>query len=434
MTKKLALFFIVGISALILVLAYNNSTRKTAETQSFEAFPDGDFYGSMETKEVVRIIQAIQDDSLVEAFPFSLTMMEGFLNTLQESGIDPSTAYLVINTIEGAVHLFLTINDPKKATDYLEEYAYLFDFESDTASGILHYSYDKLTFSADNSWLKIKYTDPLFFADLEAPVPKSVHPIDAAIFEKRNQFHYSSSITDSLGIEKLVLTQAVSEKGFQWLIQLDAKGVFPYKFSAERFPSYTFGDSSRRISVSVEPINAGFSHPLRKKLSRLFMDYGLNEQNILNHWGGGLTFELGPEIEHVDTIITTTFDEEFIPIQEYRVRRKMKPSYLVFLRSEEPEQLLKALNKNNFFQTNNRITRLPSGNLTSTDFSENGILFTSLNAQNTASIQSTANILCFSWNELVVRLQLKESSTTQNSFILNIGLPSQGRLDPKKIN
>lgn len=425
MTRKLILVFIVGISALILFFIYSNVTEKETEKLDVSSFAEGDFYGSVETNEVIRIIRAIHDDSLVESFPFSLTMVDEFLNTLKESGLDPSTVYIVVNSMKSSIHLYLAVNDFKKAQDYLNEYAYLFDFQSDTINSNVIFSYDKLTFSTDDHWFKINYTDSIFFQDFEVPVPKAIHPIDPSAFQEKNRFHYSSSITDSLGVKKLILTQTSLEKGFQWLIQLDANGIFPFEFSTTPFPSHTFGSSSQRISISAQPISEGLSHPFRKKLSRLFTDYGLNEQKVFAHWNGGLTLELGPEIEHVDTIITTTFDEEFNPIEEYRIRRKMRPSYLLFLGSESPEELVKALNKNNFFQTRNSITRLPNGGLTTTGFSENGVLFTTMNAQNTTPIQSTENTLNFNWNELVVQLKLEKSSSKEISFLLKILLPSQ---------
>lgn len=427
--RKLALVFIVGISTVILFYIYTSVVEKEAQTLELSSFPEGDFYGSIETNEVIRIIRAIHDDSLVDSFPFSLTMVDGFLNTLKESGLDPSTVYVVVNSMKSSIYLLLTINDAKKAKDYLNEYAYLFDFQSDTLNNTVTYSYDKLTFSTDDHWLKINYTDSLFFQDFEVPVPKAIYPINPSIFDKKNQFHYSSSISDSLGFKEVTLTQTSIEKGFQWLIQLEANGVFPCEFSSVPFSSYTFGRSSERISISAQPIDEGISHPFRKKLSRLFSDYGLNEQKVLASWNGGLTIELGPEIEQIDTIITTTFDEDFNPVEEYRIRRKMKPSYLLFLGSEHPEELIKALNKNNFFQTRNGITRLPNGGLTNTVSSENGVLFTTMNAQNTTPIKSTENILNFRWNELIVQLKLEKSSATEISFLLKILLPSQGESD-----
>lgn len=423
MTKKLSLFFLVGISVLILFFIYTNSTRGSAHKFPVSAFPKGDFYGSMETNEIIRIIRAIQDDSLVESFPFSLSMIEGFLNTLQESGINPSTVYLVANSMESSVYLFLSINNTKKAREYLNEYAYLFDFESDTVNNLIQYSYDKLTFSTDDTWLKIKYTDRRFFEDFQVPIPTAIPPIDPTVFEKRNQFHYSSSFTDSLGIEKLILTQVESGSEFQWLVLLHAKGIFPFEINSAPFSSHTFGNSSQRLCVSARFADKA-PHPIRTKMSQLFTDYNLNEQHVLTHWNGDLTYETGPEIEIIDTIITTTFDEDFNPIEGYRIRRKMKSSYLLFLGSNQPKELVKALNKNNFFQTRGSITRFPNGTLSSSDFTENGILFTSLNAQNTSAVQSTENIFYFNWNELVIRLKLEKSSTKELSFLLKVLLPS----------
>jgi D-ribose pyranose/furanose isomerase RbsD len=428
MTRKLTLVFVVGMTALILFLIYSNITEKESEKLDISSFPEGDFYGSIETTEVIRIIRAIHDDSLVDSFPFSLTVLDGFLNTLKESGLDPSTVYVVINSIKSSITLLLPVHDSKSAKEHLNEYAYLFDFQSDTINNALVFSYDKLTFSIDEKWLQLNYTDSLFFQDFEIPVPTSVHRLDPSVFEETNQFQYSSSITDSLGVEKLLLTQAESEKGFQWLVQIKAKDVFPFEFSTDPFQSHTFGSSKQRISFSTKPIDKGVAHPFRKKLTRLFKDYGLNEQNIFAHWNGGLTLEMGPLIEHVDTIITTSFDEEFNPLEEHRVRKKMRPSYLLFLGSEKPEGLVKALNKNNFFQTRNGITRLPNGGLTNTSLFENGVLFTTMNAQTTTPIKSTENIINFSWNELVVQLNLEKSSAKEVAFLFKVILPSQAEV------
>jgi hypothetical protein len=424
MTKKLTLFFIVGISALILFLTYTNSAHKAAKKLPVSAFPKGDFYGSMETKEIIRIIRAIQDDSLVESFPFSLSMIEGFLNTLQESGIDPSTVYLVANSMQSSVHLFLTINDAKKANEYLNEYAFLFDFKTDSINNTVRYSYDQLQFSTDDNWLTIKYTDTQFFEAFQVPVPLSIHPIDPSVFENKNSFHYSSSFTDSLGIQKFVLTQANKANDFQWLIQVEAIGLFPFEFSSAPFNSHTFGSYSNRISVSVQ-LTDDVSHPIRKKLSKLFTDYNLNERNILANWSGDLTYETGPDVELIDTIITTTFDENFNPVEEYRIRRKMKPSFLLFLGSETPKDLIKGLNKNNFFQTRNALTRLPNGGLTNTIIDETGLLFTTLNAQATQPMQSFENKIQFTWNELRIQLTLEKSSSKELEFLLKVLLPSQ---------
>lgn len=425
MTRKLTLVFIVGMTALILFFIYTNVTEKESNQLDLSSFPEGDFYGSVETNEVIRIIRAIHDDSLVDSFPFSLTMVEGFLNTLKESGLDPSTVYVVVNSIKSSISLLLPVKDTNKTKEYLNEYAYLFDFQSDTIADKVVYSYDKLTFSSDKNWLKINYIDSLFFEDFGVPIPNSVHPIDPMVFNEKNRFHYSSSITDSLGLEGLELTQTSTEKGFQWLIQSKAKGVFPFEFSTAPFASHTFGNTSRRIAISAQPIKEGQFHPFQKKLSQLFRDYGLNEQNVFSHWNGEFTLEFGPEIEHIDTIITTTFDEDFNPVEEYRIRRKMRPSYLLFLGSNQPEKLIKALNKNNFFQTRNNITRLPTGGLTNTISSENGLLLTTMNAQNTTFIQSKENIINFSWNELVVQLQLEKSSSTEILCLLKVFLPGQ---------
>lgn len=425
MTRKLALVFIVGMTALILFFIYSSVTEKESQGLDLSSFPEGDFYGSIETNEVIRIIRAIHDDSLVESFPFSLTVLDGFLNTLKDGGLDPSTVFIVVNSIKSSMTLLFPVTDSKIAKEHLNEYAYLFDFQSDTINNTIVFSYEKLTFSIDNRWLQLNYTDSLFFKDFEIPIPTAVHNLDPSAFEETNQFHYSSSLTDSLGVERLILTQASSEKGFQWLVRIKAKDEFPFEFSSAPFPSHTFGGSEQRIAFSAEAVANTSSHPIRKKLSGLFNDYGLQEQTIFAYWNGGITFELGPEIVHVDTIITTSFDEEFNPVEEYRVRRKMRPSYLLFLGSEKPESLVKALNKNNFFQTRNGITRLPNGALTNTELFETGVLLTTLNAQKPTPVESIENTINFSWNELVVRLKLEKASSDEVNFLFKVLMPSQ---------
>jgi hypothetical protein len=425
MIRKLTLVFIIGISAAIFIFIYFNRFEKNVELNDFSTFPEGDFYGSIETSEIIRIMRAVQDDSLIASFPFSLNMVDGFLNTLNESGLDASTVYVVSNSSKSAIHLILKVNNIEKANKYLEEYAYLFDFQADTINSSTYYTYDKLTLHSDSDWLHIQYIDSMLFQELEVPLTTAVHPIDPLIFEKRNQFHYSSSITDSLGINKIVLSQVAQENGFQWLIELDAKGEFPFEFLNSSFQSHTFGKPSQRISVSIKETANGFSHPLRKKISKIFDEYGLNEKQIFNHWTGELTLEMGADIEQIDTIVTTTFDENFTPIEEYRVRRKMRPSYMLFLGSKEPEDLTKALNKNSFFRTRNGVTRLPNGRLTTTVYSENGVLYTTFNSPEHQPIQSLQNEINFDQNGLGIRLKLKSSSPTEISFLLRLLLPNQ---------
>lgn len=425
MIKKLALFFIVGITALILFVIYTNVKEKESNQLDLSSFPEGDFYGSVEINDVMRIIRAIHDDSLVDSFPFSLTMIEGFLNTLEESGLDPTTVYVVVNSIKSSISLLLPVKNTKKAQEYLKEYAYLFDFQLDTTTNDVFYSYDKLTFSSNSNWLKINYIDSLLFQDFNVPIPRSIHPIDPLVFNEKNRFHYSSSLTDSLGLAGLELTQESTEQGFQWLIQLKAKGVFPFEFSTGPFASHTFGNTSRRIAISAQPIQEGRFHPFQKNLSQLFRDYGLNEKHVFSHWNGEFTLEFGPDVEHVDTIITTIFDEDFNPVEEYRLRRKMKPSYLLFLGSQQPLKLLETLYKNNFFQTENGVTRLPNGGETNIISSEKGLLLTTLNAQDTHLVNSKKNTVNFPWNEYEIRLELEKSSATEITCLLKVFLPSQ---------
>jgi len=423
--RKLTLVFVVATSAVLLLFTYFSSGKQKKDTLDVSAFAEGDLYGSIETKEVIRILKTIQEDTVIYSLPFSFTMIEGFLNTLKESGLDPSKIYTVMNTKKSSVHLYLAIKDMTKAKEYLEEYAYLFDFEPDTLTNTVAYSYENLLFSIEKDWLHINYTDSSWIQAFQIPVPAAIHPIDPSVFEETNRFHYSSSILDSLGVEKIVVAQSSHADSFQWLIQVDAKGIFPFEFSNTSFSSYTFDSSVQSISLSVHAIKEGLTHPFRKKLSRLFMDYGLNEQKIFASWNGALTFQLGPDIELVDTIITTTFDEDFNPLEQYRVRRKMRSSYLLFLGSDQPDELIKALNKNNFFQTRNALTRLPNGGITETKMDETGVLFTTLNAPSPTAIVSSKNSTAFNWNKLEVQLTLEKSTPTEVHFLLNLLLPSQ---------
>jgi hypothetical protein len=51
-----------------------------------------------------------------------------------------------------------------------------------------------------------------------------------------------------------------------------------------------------------------------------------------------------------------------------------------------------------------------------------------MNAQTTTPIKSTENIINFSWNELVVQLNLEKSSAKEVAFLFKVILPSQAEV------
>jgi hypothetical protein len=374
MNRKLVIITIVLFSVALgvyLIDPLGNIRRNPAR---FDEFPVGDVYGSIKTSDLRYILAELDKDSILPYGKAQLKLLPNLINSLEDNGFDVSVVYLVGDLPQQTIHFMIPYSNQVKAYQYLEESAYLFDFGVDSIAGNIVYDFEGMQILRGKHWVRLSYTDTLLFAGV-SHIENRRAKLNTDVLERPNTFYTSGKFTDSLGIAGLTLELDAKKLRMNGTIELtDDKLPAPMKTSMS-IP--TLGETESHFRIQMHQLRNQHASPI-DMLFRKFSDYGLKEKELREVLNGQFSYEKGPDMEVIDTIVTIQFDEDFNPLEERRVRRKMQPTFLIFIGSAQPKKLESALRKNNFLRPSGNIVRLPDGRLARYTVLENGLLYSSL--------------------------------------------------------
>jgi hypothetical protein len=373
MTRKLTIISIVLFAIAIGVIVVNPFNVIRKPITFWDAFPMGDIYGAIETKDLRYFLHQLESDSTFTLASYNPILIGSLLETLTEHGIETKTLYLSADLIKGTFHFLLPVSNLNKAQTYIQEAAYLFDFESDTIEGQPVYSYYGMRISLDKHWLQFIYTNTTIF-QVEGNPNVQISPVNPELLNQKNTLNLRGDRFNEFGITSATLNFQPKESSAT-LAVLFSEPIFNSNPPTE-MKQLTAVSEHLHLFISPEWIKR-ITTQLQQPFQRL-KDLGLNEEEILATWSGDLLFQRGMEFELVDTIIITTFDEEFNPVESEKIRRKWHSSYLLFIGSEQPDELLKAMKRNNFIRPSKNIARMPNGDVVKFEKKESGLLFYTL--------------------------------------------------------
>ena len=403
----------LGIALLLLVLlvlggvfVYKLAIPTAEKKPCFAALPWGDFYGSFEPFVALNMLDRATTDSLIK-LPFSAAVLRDILPGFKRNGVDTSRVYLVLNSSLATFHVVLYVEDSTRAQEFWATPPALFE---DTTLAV-----SKLNFTCDSDWLKITWTDSTLLRLFPATKKGVAGPVDSLFLAEPNQFCYKSNLLDSIGLEQIVLIP--SQQTYGLTMQVKSKLPFPFRLKDSLFSAPTLGDPTRQMALNLEWDTLN-THPLAIRLNAYLNLFGQNLSKLVRDWDGTLVAENGPDKEEVDTIVTTDFDDDFNPIEKRTIRRKMQPTYLLYLGSSNSSSLVGALNDNRFFYTRKNTTRLPNGQLAQTNYAFGGVLFASPNSQ--IDSLTVTNQLRSQWNDWLFRLDAKQPMA--NELDINLSL------------
>jgi hypothetical protein len=222
-------------------------------------------------------------------------------------------------------------------------------------------------------WLQFTYTDTTIFR-LEGNTKAPVSAVDPELLANKNTLNLIGDRFNEFGVTGATLTFEPQELSARLAVSFST----PPLNASPNSEIKQLATVSEQLHLFLSPEwMKGITTHLNTPFQRL-KDLGLDQEEILAAWSGDFLYQRGEEFELVDTIIITTFDDEFNPVESQKIRRKWHPSYLIFIGSEQPDELLKAMKRNNFIRPSTTIARMPNGDVVRFERKENGLLFYTL--------------------------------------------------------
>lgn len=340
----------------------------------FDEFPMGDIYGSIRIADLRFILTSLENDSIVPYGKVQLKLIPSLLESLDENGFDVETLYLVGDFPAQTIHFLLPYSNRSKAAAFLEESAYLFDFKVDSSGPVITYDFEGLLIEKGEHWVKLSYTDTVLFKDVRS-IKNRKDRLNIDVLNTPNTFFTSGAFSDSLGVTSFRFEVDAQYQRIIGNIEFHKDQPFVISSNSSAVPALGLTKEHFRIQLNqLDPSQPSILAPLFKKIR----EFGLNPKELSEAFTGEIIYERGEDVEIIDTIITTRFDEDFNPIEERRIRKKMQPTFLLFLGSNDPEALQKALRRNNFLRPSGNVVRMPDGKLARYTKLENGLMYSTI--------------------------------------------------------